>query len=377
MLRPSPLPRLLLAPSLLALAACAPEAESPVFISLPAADAVARVDPATGEVLSQTQVGMLPHLLQASADGASVYVVLTGSQAVAELDAASGEVKRTFLTAPVPAVREDGSPLPEHTRDGAAAHTTCFACHGRGGRARPAVVGTRPFGMALSADGTRLFVANSKGGTLARIRLSDGALEALVPVAATGEAHEPTSLARLGGSLFLSVLPTLPPKDPGVRAVVRRLSADGERVLTELPTGANAGELRADEVRGELYVSNFETNTLTRLTAQGEAHGVSTVGNGPLGTLPTGDGALLVANYYDNSLSRVPLEGGDVLTVKLTRGDSTYVNPTHLTLRDGTLYVLSSGTAGHLLTVDPRTLAVTRAVKVGGLPFDLLAPSPK
>jgi DNA-binding beta-propeller fold protein YncE len=352
-------------------AGCAPEGPQALLVSLPAADAVARVDPRTGALLGQTEVGMLPHHLLLAPGGTTAFVALTGSQAVAEVDLATGALLRTMLTAPLPLAREDGTPIAAHAREGAAAQTTCFACHGtRAGGARPAVVGSRPFGLALSADGSRLFVANIKGGALSRIRLSDGALEALLPLGPTGEAREPTALARLGDSLFVTLLPVLPSDAP---AVVRRLSADGERVLGEVATGPNAGALRADPARGQVWVSNFETNTVTRLSAGGERLGVLEVGNGPLGALVADGGALLVANYYDNSLSRVDPEGGAVTTVPLALGDARFPNPTHLARAGGALYALSSGTSGHLLTLDPATLAVTRAVKVGGLPFDLLA----
>src|SRR5215218_956365 len=94
---------------LLLLAAGCGEAPAPppppppeAFLSLPAADAVDRVDPETGALLSHTVVGKLPHTLVASRDGQRVYVVLTGSQAVAELDARTGALQRTMLTEPVP-----------------------------------------------------------------------------------------------------------------------------------------------------------------------------------------------------------------------------------------------------------------------------------
>ncbi|MBF5045760.1 YncE family protein [Aggregicoccus sp. 17bor-14] len=367
--------RHLLLPALLLLAAsgCAESAPPEAFLSLPAADAVDRVDPATGAQLSHTVVGKLPHTLVASRDGARVYVALTGSQAVAELDARTGALLRTMLTEPVPERRADGTLIEGHAARNAFAQTSCFACHGQAGdAAKPAVVGSRPFGLLLSEDGTHLFVTNQRTGTLARLRLDTGALEQLTRLAPTGAAKEPTAIAQLGDSLYVTVLPVLPSTEP---AVVRRLSADGSQVLSEAPTGPNAGTLNADPARGALYVSHFETNAVSRLDAEGRELQRYTVGNGPLGHA-LADGALYVANYYDNSVSRVDLATGAVASAALESEGRPLPNPTHLARHGDALYALSSGTQGHLLTLEPDTLQLRRSVDVAGLPFDLLLVSP-
>jgi sugar lactone lactonase YvrE len=300
-------------------------------------------------------------------------VVLTGSQAVAELDARTGQLLRTFLTEPVPGTREDGTPIEEHQAQGASSHTTCFACHGGAGRARPAVVGSRPYGLALTEGGDALLVNNTRSGTLARIELSSGQLASLTSLPPSGAAHEPTGLALLDGDVFVSLLPTLPSHEP---AVVRRVGlADGE-ARSEVQTGSNAGALRADEARGEVYVSNFESNTLTRLGRDGQVLGTLTVGNGPLGSALAPDGTLYVANYYDNSLSRVDVDAEEVHTVPFTFQGQVRPNPTHLVLHGDTLWALSSGTSGHLVALDAHSLSARQSFPMEGLPFDLVVIPP-
>ena len=360
---------------LLVSAGCAEDAPPEAFLSLPAADAVDRVDPVTGAQLSHTVVGKLPHTLVASRDGRFVYVVLTGSQAVAELDARTGELVRTLPTERVPETRANGTRIEGHFTRDAFSKTSCFACHGQANdAAKPAIVGSRPFGAVLSEDGSRLFVTNQRTGTLARIALDTGTLEAVLPLAPTGAAKEPTAIARLGDSLYVTLLPVLPSTEPGV---VRRLSADGERALSESSTGPNAGNLTADPKRGHLYVSHFETNAVSRLDAQGAVQARYTVGNGPFGHALAKDGSLYVANYYDHSLSRVDGASGEVLTTApVDAAGRPLPNPTHLAPHGDTLYALSSGTQGHLLTLDPDTLQLRSSVDVAGLPFDLLLVSP-
>jgi len=83
-----------------------------------------------------------------------------------------------------------------------------------------------------------------------------------------------------------------------------------------------------------------------------------------------------VANYYDNSVSRVDPASGAVRSAALTHEGRPLPNPTHLAPHGDALYALSSGTQGHLLTLDPDTLQLRGSVDVAGLPFDLLLVSP-
>ncbi|MCL6568141.1 MAG: hypothetical protein K6T35_04510, partial [Meiothermus silvanus] len=153
----------------LGLAACNRPVSAPphwVLVSQAGSSTVAVVDPEAGTVVKRLTVGLLPHRLLVSPDRASVYVVLVGSQAVAELDLTTLNLRRTFLTAAVPLRRDDGSVIQAHQDQDAFSHTTCYDCHG-GGSAKPAIVGTRPFGITLSPDGLKLIVSQIRGGDLA------------------------------------------------------------------------------------------------------------------------------------------------------------------------------------------------------------------
>lgn len=346
-----------------------------VLVSLPAADAVELLASDTGEVRAHTEVGMLPHRLVASPDGTRAWVALTGSQAVAELDTRTGALLRTLRTEAVPETRADGTRIEGHFTQDAFAQPSCYACHGRG-RVKPAVVGARPFGLALSEDGRTLFVSHLRGAkagalpALVALDLASGQETARAPLAPAGAAVEPTALARLGDTLFVSILPVLPSAEPGV---VRRLDARTLAVLgPDTPVGPNAGTLVADAARGEVYASHFETNAVSTLAPDGSVRARTTVGNGPMGTEPGQDGLLWVANYYDHSLSRVELSTGAVVTQPLAHAGKPLPNPTHVRRHGTRLYALSGGTTGALMTLDPDTLALERVVPAAGLPFDLL-----
>ena len=348
-------------------------AATQLYISQPATQSVIRIDAGDGKVLKETRVGMLPHNFQLSHDGSKLYVVLTGSQAVAELDTATGELLRTLLTEPVPKVRANNSVIQGHIDHDAFSHTTCYDCHrGGAGAAAPAIVGSRPFGIALSKDGKTLYVSNGLSANLSVLDIATGTLKSLVPLPPSGVAREPTDIALLDDQLFVTLRPPLPSYSPGA---VCRLDVASLAVLSDTPTGANAGVILADANRHQIYVSNSETNTVSRFDAKGAPLGLITVGTGPFGLrLLTGQNQMIVANYYDNSISLLNLNDSQTQTIPLSVNGKPYVNPTHIALDAGrrTAYIVSSGTVGHLLTFDLVSRQFISATKIGGLPFDVL-----
>jgi DNA-binding beta-propeller fold protein YncE len=362
------------------LAACsAPGNEGPldledrVFVSLPGAAAVEIVEPQGAGSLGRTEVGMLPHNMVLSPDGARLYVVLVGSQAIAELDTETGELLRTFLTEPVPERRADGTVIEGHVTQDAFGHTSCYTCHRGGeGSARPAIVGTRPFGLIVSEDGERLLVSHMQTGNLTVIGRASGEIKGTVHLPPTGEAHQAVDLAQVGDHLFVSMRPPQPTHHP---SYVRMLDARTFETLWEAPTGADANVLLADPTREQVLVSNFETNTVSAFHTDGSLQ-VYTVGPGPMGLTLLPDGRhLLVANYYGDSASLLDLDTGTVTTSALALGEARFANPTHGALASGRnrAYLVSAPVRGHLLTVRTDTLTVEGAIPIGGLPFDVIA----
>jgi DNA-binding beta-propeller fold protein YncE len=340
-----------------------------VLVSQAGSRNVAVVDPSEGRVVKRITVGMLPHRLLLSPDGRTAYAVLVGSQAVAEIDLKTLTLRRTLLTAPVPERRADGSLIQGHQEQDAFAHTSCFDCHG-GGSARPAIVGTRPFGITLSADGVKLIVSQIRDGSLAVLEREGGALERTVPLPPSGQAHEPVDVARLEDSLYVALRPTQPATTP---SVLRRLDARSLEAQSEAQTGSDPAMLLPDPQRRRVLVSNFETNTLSAFGPAGQ-EAVYTVNPGPLGMLLLPGGGLLSLNYYSNSLSLVDLDSAKVESLALELGGRKYANPTHAALAPNRreVYIVSSGTEGNLLVFDLATRRLLRAIPIDGLSFDVL-----
>ena len=341
-----------------------------LFITLPATDSLVIVDPAQKKQTSRLKLGKLPHNIRLSANGKKLYVVLVGSQAIAEIDIASRELIRTFLTESVPIVDDVGLSIEPHVSQQADSHNSCFNCHnGRADGAKPAIVGSRPFGIALTED-NQLLVANTLTATVNYIDLDSGTIVKSLDIVATGDAQEPTELAIIGDRLYVTVRPVLPSLSPSVLRVYGLRSGV---LLSESPVGSAVTALEIDASNALLYTTNFESNTLDKFGPDGELIESFIVGDGPFGINQQGD-SLLVANFYDNSISRINLLEKNVVTQKLQTAEQQFANPTHmnLSLDARRIYLISGGTNGFLLTLDSKTLEIVSDMQIGGLPFDIV-----
>jgi DNA-binding beta-propeller fold protein YncE len=348
-----------------------------VFVSQAGSRTVAVIDPERGETIKRITVGALPHRLLVDAAGRALYVVLVGSQAIAEIDLETLALRRTFLTAPVPERRDDGTVIAPHAEQQAFTRTTCFDCHhGAAGTATPPIVGSRPFGFMLSADRSELVVCHLRTGELTVLDRPSGQLVRHVPLLPTGAAREVVDVAQVGPSLFVALRPAQPATTPGV---IRRLDARTYEPQGEVPTGADPVMVLPLPDRAQVLVSNFESNTVSAFDTGGAARSY-TVTPGPLGLLPLPGGhRALSLNYYSNSVSLIDLDSGVVRTVPLALGGVGFPNPTHAALSpDGRrVYIVSSGTQGRLLVFDLEQERVVRVFPIDGLSFDVaVAPVP-
>lgn len=346
-------------------------ADTELLVSLPAANAVQRIRRSDGATVAQFEVGMLPHDFLPGPNNDILYLVLVGSQAIAEIDVARNRVLRTFLTEPVPAQRANGTAIKGHVDQNAFAHTTCFDCHhGGAGGINPAVVGSRPLGIAWNATRDALLVTNSRTSTLAIIDIATGNIRRTVSLAPDAVAHEPAALAATSDRIVVALRPTQPSFEPSNILVMNAIDFS---VLSETPVGSNANHVVVNEQDRAAYVSDFESNTITRISLDTGNVTKYTVGNGPLGVRSLLASTFLVANYYQNSVSFVDKASGVSSEFPLRLGQQQFSNPTKIGINteQSFAYVVTSGTAGDVLELDLRRREFVRAFDVGGLPFDV------
>ncbi len=128
---------------------------------------VSVIDLETGQVVKEVAVGLHPCGMALSPDGARLYVANANSDTVSVVDTATGEVAATFQTRPMPR-------LP---------------------------FGSAPNALALSQDGSTLFVANGGNNVLAVMDASTGAMRGLIP---TGWYPGSVAVTRDGGRLCVA-----------------------------------------------------------------------------------------------------------------------------------------------------------------------------
>ncbi len=353
-------------------AACGPAASGTrsaagtLFVSQAGSSTLAAIDAESGALEDRIEVGFLPHNLVATPDGKTLYAVLVGSESIAEIDTATRRLRRTFLTAPVPLARDDGTVIQEHLDQGASTHTTCYDCHRPGG-ATPKYVGSRPFGVVLSADGRHLIVCHILSTDVTVLDTVTGAIERTVHLEPSGEAREAVALASLENALWVALRPRQPSTLPGV---LRRLDATTLVTLGETPSGSDTGALLALPDRSSVLASNFETDTVTEHHALGSSRGLQAA-PGPLGMLALPDGQVLALDYYFNAVSFLDLATGHSETLPLALGSTPFVNPTQAALSGDrrSAWIVSSGTDGHLLQLDLTSRSILRDVPIDGLSF--------
>ncbi len=340
-----------------------------VFVSQAGSSTVLAVDGASGETLGRIEVGMLPHNLVLSPDGRTLYAAIVGPQAVAEIDTATLALRRTLLTAPVPETRDDGSVIKEHFEQDAFGATTCYDCHRPDG-AEPKYAGDRPFGLLLSQDGARLYVTHLRASRLTVLDLEQGRIESTRSLAPAATASEVVGIDRLGDELWVLLRPPQPSNDPGT---LRRLDATTLEPLEDVPIGSDPGSILALPGRDAVLVSHFESDTVTLHDggAPEDAPVSFEAAPGPLGLLALDASHVLALDYYSNAVSFLDLDTATAETLPLEHDGEPYANPTNAALAsDGrSAWLVSSGTDGHLLSLELASRAVVRDVPIDGLSF--------
>ncbi|MDQ6873994.1 MAG: hypothetical protein M3042_02880 [Actinomycetota bacterium] len=206
-------------------------------------------------------------------------------------------------------------------------------------------VGDTPLRVAADADS--LWVSVFGAGVIAQV---DPAAARVVGTVAVGA--EPEGIVAAFGSVWVVLQKSgqLVRINPATRAVVSRIRVgSGSRLVT---AGADA-----------LWVSNFTTGTLTRVDPRvGTTRGTPKVCNGPQGMLPAAD-LVWVACTTDGTLVSVnPATGRPATTVR-TGGE-----PDALAAGPGGLILVALTGGPTLITVDPRTAAVTGRRPLGQAP---------
>ena len=268
-----------------------------VFVTNEQSGDLTVIDAATNAVVTTAPLGKRPRGIQAGPGGKFLYVALSGSP-----------------SAP-PGVDEKTLPPPDRTADGIGeidAETYKVA--------RVIKAGNDPEQLAISADGTRMYVANEDAAQVSVVDVPSGTVVATVKI---GEEPEGVTIRPDGKVVYVTS-----EEDSAVFAI----DTATNQVLKRIPVGARPRSIGFLPDNSRAYVS-LEN-----------------------------DGAIALIDSNQHRFMRlIKLEG---------QGNTPKARPMGITVaRDGSVVYVTTGRFGHLFFVNPAKNAAETSMEVGQRPW--------
>jgi YVTN family beta-propeller protein len=218
-----------------------------VFVASPAADSVAVLDAATGDVVNTIPLDGVVSACAMGADGGRAFVARAQADSVAVVDRVTG-VERVVAVGARPSALAF---LDENRRlyVANAGDDTVSVVNPRAGT----VVATIPVGdepMAVAAGQGRVYVANWGGGTVSVI---DAAAGAVVGTVTVGTFPSGLALAPAANRLYVANF---------LDATVSVVDTVALSVVATIPVGRGPRGLAVDEPAGRLYVAAFDADRI-------------------------------------------------------------------------------------------------------------------
>jgi YVTN family beta-propeller protein len=274
------------------------------------------VDPAG----TQLQVGGRPYGLALSPDGGRLLLSNDGqgTQSLMSVDTTAKSVAQTIPYTSPQALYLGVVYAPDGKRAYASAggnnkiRTYQVAADGSLTETAPIALpaGSYPGGLAISADGKRLYVANDLGESLAIVDTTTGTVASTTPVG-----HNPytVALSKDGTKAYVS-------NWGGITVSV--VNATTGAPLGQVTVGTHPSALAVNPVSGNLYVANSDGDSVSVVDTASDAVtktiDLAPYADAPVGTSPDAlavapDGkTLYVANAGDNDVAVVDLAAGQV-----------------------------------------------------------------
>src|SRR5262245_18664405 len=270
-----------------------------VFVTNEQSGDLTVIDARTSAVIATAPLGKRPRGIQVGPGGNFLYVALSGSP-----------------SAP-PGVDEKTLPPPDRSADGIGEiDTTSYKI------TRVIKAGNDPEQLAVSADGTRMYVANEDAAQLSVVDIGSGAVVATVKI---GEEPEGVTIRPDGKVVYVTS------EEDGAVFAIDTLT---NKVLKRIPVGPRPRSIGFLPDNSRAYVS-LEN-----------------------------EGALALIDSRQHKFMRlIKLEG---------QGNTPKSRPMGVTVaKDGSAVYISTGRFGHLFFVDPVKNASTGSIEVGQRPWGI------
>jgi YVTN family beta-propeller protein len=275
----------------------APKPAVRVFVTNEASGDLSVIDAATQMVIATAPLGKRPRGIKPSPDGTSLYVALSGSP-----NAGPGVDPKTL-------------PPPDRSADGIGeVDTDTYKVK------RIIHAGADPEQLDVSADGSRLYVANEDTAQVSVVDTASGTIVATVKI---GEEPEGVTIRPDGKVVYVTS-----EEDGAVFAI----DTATNKVLNRIPVGHRPRSIGFLPDGSRAYVSLENDGALALVDAQ-----------------------------RHRFIKLVPLEG---------QGNTPKTRPMGITVRpDGTAVYVTTGSFGNLFILDPKTNAGNESLAVGQRPW--------
>lgn len=245
---------------------------SRAYVASPRTNTVSVIDTATNMVIAAVTVGNYPSAVAISPDGSWVYVVNQGSDSVSVIDVASGKVVLTVPVGKSPAgvaVNADGRVYVTSSGSDSVSviYTQLFPSQVVSTKIG---MGASSFGVAVHPDGTRVYVTHIVTSSVSVIDTTKNAVVQSVKVG-----NVPWGVA---------VHPA------GTRVYVTNAGDDNISVI-DTASNANIETIAVGKTpwrvavapSGDLYVTNYDSNTVSVIGTSFSSHKTIAVAKGPTG----------------------------------------------------------------------------------------------
>lgn len=306
-----------------------------VYVSNETEGSISVIDAAANQLLATVPVGKRPRGIRATRDGRLVYVALSGSPIAG------------------PGVDASTLPPPDRSSDGIGVVDTAT-----GKLLRILNSGTDPEQFVLSADETRLFVANEDAGIVSVVNASDGSI---ITTVAVGEEPEGVDLSPDGRFVYVT--------SEAENQVAVIDAASLERVaLVEVGPRPRSTAFVPDGSRAYVSAENdasvYVIDTATYKTVQRISLGDAR--QRPMGVVaaPSGD-SIYVTTGRGRELHRIAVPSHTV-TARVDVGERPWgvaISP------DGRTLYTANGPSNDVTVIDAATTTVTARVPVGERPW--------
>jgi YVTN family beta-propeller protein len=284
-----------------------------LFVVTNKSNAVAVIDPATNQVVTQIPVGRNPVRIVMTPDGRKAYVSNTGEDTVSVIDTVNRVVTGTVT------------------------------------------VGNGPQESAVTPDGGRVFIVHKSSGDVAVVDTSTDTV--VTHVAVGGHGSKDALVSHDGQVTYVANATT------NMINVIDNTTYS----VTNIPTAAGPRRLALTPAGDRLYVSDYDGATVTVIdTATNTVLANIPVGNGPRTVAITPNGnEIYVTNVGDGTVSVI---NNATLSVVATIPVGT--NPWQVAITpDGAWAYVSNGGSRSVSIINTSTHTVTKTIRVGVGPF--------